>query len=114
MPAVPCVRPSHGSVTAPAKGMQRSLANSSAAAFTSSPTSQWPEWKPSAIGVPSSARRPPCVLRIVNSLPPRLAGFQPMPTFCVQPNRSPLGAWRSSSSVSGSFPAGPGVVVTSS
>ena len=114
IPTVPCVRPSHGSVTAPAKGTHFSRANSSAAAFTRRPTSQCPEWKPSAIGRPSSPRSPPWVLRMVNSLPPRSAGFQPMPTFCVQPNRSPLGAWRSNSSVSGSAPRGPGVAVTSS
>ena len=114
MPTVPCVRPSHGSVTAPANGRHRNRANSSAAAFTSNPTSQCPEWKPSATGVPSSARRPPCVLRMVNSLPPSSAGLHPMPTFCVQPKRSPLGAWRRRSSVSGSAPFGPLAVVTSS
>ena len=32
IPAVPCVRPSQGSVTAPANGTQRSFWNSSAAA----------------------------------------------------------------------------------
>src|SRR5262245_10924918 len=46
-----------------------------------------------------------------NSDWPSEAGFQPMPTFCVHPNRSPLGAWRSDSSVSGSRPSGPGVAV---
>ena len=54
MPTVPWVRPSHGSVTAPANGMHFCRCNSSAAAFTSRPTSQWPEWKPSATGEPPS------------------------------------------------------------
>ena len=42
MPAVPWVRPSHGSVQAPAKGTQRCVRSSRAASATSSPTSQWP------------------------------------------------------------------------
>src|SRR5579862_1253641 len=41
-------------------------------------------------------------------------GFQPMPAFCVQPNRSPLGASRSNSSVRGSAPVGPAAVVCTS
>ena len=36
-----------------------------------------------------------------------LLRVQPMPTFWLQPNRSPLGAFRSSSSVKGRLPAGP-------
>ncbi len=43
---VPCVRPSHGSVQAPAKGINPSFLNSSAAALTSKPTSQCPECIP--------------------------------------------------------------------
>jgi hypothetical protein len=42
MPVVPCVRPSQGSVQAPAKGVARSAFNSRAASATSRPTSQWP------------------------------------------------------------------------
>ena len=42
MPAVPCVRPSHGSVQAPANGTARSSFNSRAASATSRPTSQCP------------------------------------------------------------------------
>jgi len=38
------------------------------------------------------------------------SGFQPMPTFWLQPKRSPLGEWRRSSSVRGSWPAGPGAL----
>ncbi len=38
-------------------------------------------------------------------------GLQPMPTFCVQPNRSPLGLAHSNSSVSGRLPTGPAAVV---
>ena len=41
-------------------------------------------------------------------------GFQPMPTFWVQPNRSPLGASRSISAVSGRLPAGPAPIVWTS
>ena len=43
MPVVPCVRPSQGSVQKPANGMQCSARSSSAAAFISRATSQWPE-----------------------------------------------------------------------
>ena len=46
---------------------------------------------PSAIGVPSSARRPPWVLRIRNGSRPTSDGSQPMPAFWVRPNRSPRG-----------------------
>ena len=45
---------------------------------------------------------------------PAAAGFQPMPASCDQPNRSPLGASRSNSSVSGRAPAGPAAVVCTS
>src|SRR5437870_4571514 len=62
------------------------------------------------MGEPSGARRPPDVLRRRNSWRPSSAGFQPMPTSWVQPNRSPLGALRSNSSVSGRLPAGPAAV----
>src|SRR5262249_1102997 len=62
------------------------------------------------MGDPSSARRPPEVLRMRNSLRPSSAGRQPMPTSWLQPNRSPLGALRSRSSVSGRLPAGPATV----
>ena len=44
MPVVPWVRPSQGSVTAPANGTHNHFWNSSAAALTNSPTSQCPEW----------------------------------------------------------------------
>ena len=57
--------------------------------------------------MPSAARMPPCVDRIRNSRPPSADGFQPMPAFCVQPNRSPDGRSRSISGVSGSEPDGP-------
>ena len=67
MPGVPCVRPSHGSVQNAANGMQPQSRRASAAACTSSPTSQWPVCSPSAIGDPSGARTPPCVLRIMNA-----------------------------------------------
>src|SRR5437762_2065530 len=33
---------------------------------------------------------PPCVLRMRNSFRPSSAGFQPMPTFWLQPNRALL------------------------
>ena len=57
---------------------------------------------PARSAVPSGARSPPCVLRIRNCLrPSSSAGSQPMPAFCVQPNRSPLALSRSISSVSG-------------
>ena len=42
IPVVPCVRPSHGSVHAPANGTARSAFNSRAASATSRPTSQCP------------------------------------------------------------------------
>ena len=44
IPAVPCVRPSHGSETQPAKGMPFNRLNSRAAASTSRPISQCPVW----------------------------------------------------------------------
>ena len=44
IPAVPCERPSQGSVTCAANGMQPSAASASAAARTSRCTSQWPVW----------------------------------------------------------------------
>src|SRR5207253_1226948 len=78
----------------------------SAAARTSSPISQCPVWYPSATGLPSSLRRPPWVLTMTYCGPPNDAGLQPMPTFCVRPNRLPLGSSRSMSGVSGSRPAG--------
>src|SRR5437773_2085685 len=39
--------------------------------------------------------------------PPKDAGLQPMPTFCVRPKTLPLGCSRSMSGVRGSRPAGP-------
>src|SRR5690242_11713934 len=57
---------------------------------------------------------PPCVLRMRNSRRPSSAGFQPMPASCVSPKMSPLGALSSSSSVSGSAPAGPAALVCTS
>src|SRR5213596_699149 len=39
--------------------------------------------------------------------PPKDAGLQPIPTFCVRPNTLPLGSSRSMSAVRGSRPAGP-------
>src|SRR5262249_3750643 len=42
---------------------------------------------------------------------PSSAGFQPMPASWVSPKMSPLGAWRSRSSVSGRLPAGPAALV---
>src|SRR6185437_5421988 len=59
------------------------------------------------MGEPSSARRPPCVLRMRNSGSSTRAGSQPMPAFCVSPNRLPEGALRSISAVMGSAPCGP-------
>ena len=46
------------------------------------------------MGWPSGARNPPWVLRIKNCLRPASAGFQPMPAFCVSPNKSPLGLFQ--------------------
>src|SRR3954470_2644758 len=42
-----------------------------------------------------------------NCLRPTSAEFQPMPAFCVMPNRSPLGLCSNMSSVMGKLPAGP-------
>ncbi len=107
MPAVPWVRPSQGSVTAPAKGIACSLRSSRAASPTSSPTSQWPVCSPRAMGVPSAARRPPWVDRMRNSGSSSRFGSQPMPAFCVSPNRFPEGSVRSISGVIGKLPSGP-------
>jgi hypothetical protein len=112
IPVVPWVRPSQGSVHAPAKGSASSAFSSRAASATSRPTSQCPVWKPSAMGVPSGARRPPWVLRIKTSGPPRRAGSHPMPAFIVSPNKLPEGWVRSISAVSGRDPAGPRACVT--
>jgi len=111
MPAVPWVRPSQGSVQAPAKGTQRCARSSRAASATRRPTSQWPVWKPSAIGVPSAARMPPWVLRIRNSGSSRCAGFQPMPAFWLRPKRLPEGWVSSISGERGREPCGPGAWV---
>src|SRR5262249_18773745 len=54
------------------------------------------------------------VLRMSTSARPSSPGFQPMPTSCVQPKRSPLGACRSRSSVSGRAPPGPAALVCTS
>ncbi len=107
IPAVPCVRPSHGSVQAPAKGTACRAFNSRAASATSKPTSQCPVWKPRAMGSPFSARSPPCVLRIRNSGSSSRSGFQPIPAFCVRPKRFPEGCVSSISDVRGNVPAGP-------
>ena len=107
MPAVPCVRPSQGSVHAPAKGTACRAFNSRAASATSKPTSQCPVWKPRATGSPLSARRPPCVLRIRNSGSRRRSGSQLMPALLLLPRRFPDGWISSISAESGSSPAGP-------
>ena len=44
MPAVPCERPSQGSVQKPANGVKPRCVSSRAAASISRPTSQWPLW----------------------------------------------------------------------
>ena len=111
MPSVPCVRPSHGSVQAPAKGMARRSRSSRAASATKRPTSQWPVWKPSAIGVPSAERIPPCVLRMRNSGSSRREGSQPMPAFWERPKRLPEGCVSNISAVIGSEPSGPWLCV---
>src|SRR5688572_15982613 len=54
---------------------------------------------------------PPWVLRMRKGLRPASAGFQPMPTFWVRPNRSPLGRSSNISGVSGRRPSGPGALV---
>ena len=113
IPVVPCDRPSHGSETWAANGSAPSRSSSSAASRTSRPTSQWPVWYPSAIGRPSSARRPPCVERMRNGSRAVFAGSQPIPAFWDRPKASPDGP-RRSSGVSGSTPAGPAAVVSTS
>ena len=114
MPVVPWVRPSQGSVQAPAKGMASSDFRVMAASATSAPSSQWPVWKPRAMGVPSAARRPPWVLRIRTSAPSNFFGSQPMPAFWLRPKRLPEGAVSSISGVMGSRPRGPGAWVATS
>ena len=47
------------------------------------------------------------VLTITNSGPPSFSALHPIPTFCVRPNRSPLGASRSIRRVRGRRPVGP-------
>src|SRR4029077_13611224 len=59
------------------------------------------------MGVPSSARIPPCVLRMRISLPPSALGFHPIPAFWLHPNRSPDGRFSSISAVIGNDPWGP-------
>src|SRR5947207_4018512 len=63
------------------------------------------------MGEPSSARSPPEVERMRNSLLPSCAGSHPMPASWESPKRSPLAQLRSMSSVRGSEPAGPGDLV---
>src|SRR5436309_8742721 len=107
IPVVPCVRPSQGSLQYAAKGIAPAARSVSAASRTSSPISQCPVWYPNATGLPSSLRRPPWVLTMTYCGPSRAWGLQPMPTFCVRPNRLPLGSSRNLSGVRGSRPAGP-------
>ncbi len=114
MPVVPWVRPSQGSVQAPAKGMALRDFRVMAASATSAPSSQWPVWKPRAMGVPSGARRPPWVLRMRTSEPMSFCGSQPMPAFWLRPKRLPEGAVSSISGVMGSWPRGPGAWVATS
>src|ERR1700733_4237387 len=59
------------------------------------------------MGPPSSPRKPPSVLTMTYSGPCNWAELHPIPTFCVRPKRSPLGASRSISGVKGSAPVGP-------
>ena len=66
------------------------------------------------MGRPSSARSPPCVLRIRNSGSSRREGSQPMPAFWLKPNKFPDGAVSSISADSGSAPAGPAAWVVTS
>src|SRR6266508_2353227 len=107
MPVVPWVRPSQGSLQYAANGTAPAARSVSAAARTRRPISQCPVWYPSATGLPSSPLRPPCVLTMTYCGPPKDAGLQPMPTFCVRPKTLPLGSSRSMSAVRGSRPAGP-------
>src|SRR3954447_26337967 len=44
------------------------------------------------------------------SEPPSFEGSQPMPAFCVQPNKSPEGRFSSISAVMGIDPCGPGAL----
>src|SRR5919108_2412452 len=107
MPVVPCMRPSQGSLQYAANGIAPAARSVSATPRTSSPISQCPVWYPSATGVPSAARSPPWVLTMTYWGPWSESGLQPMPTFCVNPNRLPLGSSRSMSGVRGSLPVGP-------
>jgi hypothetical protein len=50
---------------------------------------------------------PPWVPMISTSLPVSLLASQPIPAFCVMPNRLPLGDSISICGVSGSAPCGP-------
>ena len=88
--------------------------DATAAAFTCKPSSQCPVCSPSAIGEPSCALNPPSVLRIMYSGRPNSDGVQPMPAFCVRPNKSPLAHSRSIDSVNGRRPDGPDARVRTS
>ena len=77
-------------------GSRRSRVNSSAAALHEQPdlpvAGVVAERDRRAVGARGCRR---ACERIRNSLPPSAAGSQPMPAFCVQPNRSPRGRSRS-------------------
>ena len=93
---VPCDRPSQGSVQAAANGIAPALLKTARRRLEQQ--ADFPmsgviaERDGRAIG--ARACRRACE-SIRNSLPPSAAGFQPMPAFCVQPNRSPEGRSRS-------------------
>ena len=111
MPVVPWVRPSQGSEQNVANGRPLRRSNSLAAALTIDASSKCPVWSPSAMGVPSSSRRPPAVARMMNCLRISSAGFQPIPAFWDMPKWSPLGLLVRKSAVNGTTPAGPSVLV---
>jgi len=67
MPAVPCVRPSQGSVHAPAKGTARNVFQFARGFGHQQADLPMPGMEAKGNGSPFSARRPPCVLRIRNS-----------------------------------------------
>ena len=110
--AVPCERPSHGSVQEAANGMAPARLNSRGCRLDEQPdlpvSGVIPEGDRCPVGCTDAAVRGQHQELRARRAP---TASQPMPAFCVHPKRSPDGRSRSISGVSGSDPAGPAACV---
>ena len=113
MPVVPWVRPSQGSVQAPAKGVARRLSFARRFGYQQAHLP--------VAGVKTERdrrrrRRAQAAVRAENEEfgIEKACGSQPMPAFWVRPKRLPEGSLSSISAVRGRTPAGPGECVATS